>query len=174
MTSKELESLEKQASLSNLLLRLQLRRPLNLWTFRLVVAQSTDTNIVKILGEMKGWAYEKSNGLQLDTMQVSPQANKGIGHLIWAATMAWALESTPCKRARLLAIHDDLNQHNRLKKYFQKRGFQTVKEVGSAPMDLPLRIVWGGAGSLMTAECQEVFEYSRRLWELSESFKLND
>ncbi len=81
--------------------------------------------------------------------------------------MAWALESTPCKTSRLLAIHDEDQQHLRLIKYFGKRGFKVVREVGSSPLDLPLRTIWGGAGSLMVADCLEVFEYSRRLWNIN-------
>ena len=89
--------LESQASKAGFLLRLQVRRPLKLWAMRLVVAKYISSKKVKVLGEMKGWAYAGNNGFQLDTMQVSPQAPLGTGHLIWAATMAWALEETPCR-----------------------------------------------------------------------------
>ena len=53
--------------------------------------------------KIKGWAYNGINGFQLDTMRVLPFAPKGVGHLIWAASMAWAQENTPCSKARLLA-----------------------------------------------------------------------
>ena len=165
MSKSYLDTLESQASSAGFLLRIQVRRPLNIWSFRLVIGKYMATNKVKLLGEMKGWAYQAPSGLQLDTMQVLNSSYKGIGHLIWASTMAWALEETPCKRARLLAIHDDEQQHKTLIRYFSKRGFKTVKEVGSSPLDLPFRMVWGGAGSLMIGECTKVFEYSRDLWE---------
>ena len=90
-----LDQLETQARDRGLLLRLQMGRPLGLWSLRLVVAQSTASSGVQLLGEMKGWAYAGRGGLQLDTMRVVPQAPAGVGHLIWAATMAWALETTP-------------------------------------------------------------------------------
>ena len=32
-------------------------------------------------------------------------------------------------------------------------------------IDLPLRLVWGGAGSLMSASCKNVFEISYRCWQ---------
>ncbi|AAQ00145.1 MULTISPECIES: hypothetical protein [Prochlorococcus] len=169
MTKELLDLLEKQASSSGLLLRIQVRRPLNLWTLRLVVGRYLDSEKVKILGELKGWAYHNSSGLQLDTMQVSNDAPIGVGHLIWASTMAWALEETPCKKARLLAIYDDAQQNKILIRYFQRRGFRNVKEVGSSPVDLPFRMVWGGAGSLMVASCSEVYEYSLRRWEATRS-----
>lgn len=172
MTSFGVSKLEKQAFEAGLLLRIKVGRPLNLWTLRLVVADSLETNKVRILGEMKAWAYRGVNGFQLDTMRVRRNAPQGIGHLVWAATMAWALEETPCKRARLLAIRDEEHQHECLVRYFLGRGFQSVREVGSAPMDLPLRMIWGGSGVLMTAECNEVFQRSFERWQTSHSFDL--
>ncbi|KGG12257.1 MULTISPECIES: hypothetical protein [Prochlorococcus] len=167
MTIDGLAELEKQAFNKGFLLRIQVRRPINFWAFKLSVARFLTTEKVQILGEMKGWAYNGVNGLQLDTMIVRKNAPKGIGHLIWAATMAWALEETVCRKARLLAIYDENFQHHKLIRYFQRRGFQIVRSVGSAPFDLPLRLIWGGSGSLMTADCSEVYKYSRKLWELN-------
>ncbi len=169
MIRVSLSDLEEQALRSSLLLRIQVRRPFNLWALRLVVADYLEPEKVRILGEMKAWAYNQTNGLQLDTMRVSASAPGGVGHLVWAATMAWALENTPCSKARLLAIRDEERQHKRLVNYFLKRGFYTVREVGSAPMDLPLRMIWGGAGELMVADCKEVFEKSYRLWSISQA-----
>ncbi len=170
MTSKALAVLEKQASLAGLLLRVQIRRPLNLWTLRLVVGKYLNPQKIQLLGEMKGWAYQHSSGLQLDTMQVSKNAPRGVGHLIWASTMAWALDETPCQRARLLAIHDEAQQHKILIRYFQQRGFSTVRDVGASILDLPLRMVWGGAGSLMVADCTEVYKYSCHHWEDNKNY----
>ena len=70
--------------------------------------------------------------------------------------MSWALESTPCRQARLLAIRDDERQHRRLVRYFRWRGFEPVREVQAALWDLPLRMVWGGAGELMLGDCEQV------------------
>ncbi len=164
-----LTQLESQALEAGLLLRIKVNRPLSLWGVRLVVADYLEPNKVRILGEMKAWAYRGLNGLQLDTMRVHPKAPSAVGHLVWAATMAWALEATPCKRARLLAICDAERQHACLVRYFLRRGFQTVREVGTTSMDLPLRMVWGGSGTLMVAECSEVFERSFKLWKDSHS-----
>ena len=106
MTLCGVSQLEREALGAGLLLRLKVSRPLNLWSLRLVVADYLEPNKVRILGEMKAWAYHGVNGLQLDTMRVHPNAPVGAGHLVWAATMAWALEETPCEKARLLAICD--------------------------------------------------------------------
>ncbi len=160
MIYTQLSDLEREASNAGLLLRVQVNRPLNLWTVRIVVAVPSGPNRICLLGELKAWAYKGINGLQLDTMKVSSKAKKGVGDLIWAATMAWALEETPCRKARLLAIHDEEYQHLVLLRYFKQRGFFLVREVTSNPFDLPLRMIWGGAGSLMSGSCIDVFDKS--------------
>ena len=167
ITRSMLEQLEAEARERGLLLRLQVGRPLGLWSLRLVVARQAASGSLLLLGEMKGWAYPADSGLQLDTMRVMPKAPAGVGDLIWAATMAWAQEVTPCSRARLLAIRDDEQQHRRLVRYFRQRGFQTQREVEAALWDLPLRMVWGGAGALMSGEVVTVLERSLRGWRSS-------
>ena len=162
-----LEHLEAQARDRGLLLRVQVGRPLSQWSLRMVVARPIDASRVQLLGEIKGWAYNAEKGLQLDTMRVIPSRSVGVGDLIWAATMAWALENTPCRQARLLAIRDDERQHRRLKRYFEQRGFNTVREVESALWDLPLRMIWGGAGALMTGTVETVLHRSIRGWDQS-------
>ena len=162
-----LEQLEAQACERGLLLRLQVGRPLRQWSLRVVVARPIDASRVQLLGEMKGWAYNASNGLQLDTMRVIPSRSVGVGDLIWAATMAWAMENTPCRQARLLAIRDDERQHRRLRRYFEQRGFSTVRDVEVAVWDLPLRMIWGGAGALMTGTVETVLQRSIRGWNQS-------
>ena len=174
MTLCTVTQLGSQALEAGLLLRLKVSRPLDLWSLRLVVADYLEPNKVRILGEMKAWAYRGVNGLQLDTIRVHPSAPGGVGHLVWAATMSWALESTPCRHARLLAIRDEERNHKCLVRYFLRRGFQTVREVGSAPMDLPLRLVWGGSGALMVADCTDVFQRSFNLWKTSQLFRHRD
>ena len=164
MTIPNLTLLEKEAYDRGLLLRIQVRRPLNIWSFRLVVGEIINKDKIQLLGEMKGWAYQNPKGLQLDTMKVGKNANSKIGDLIWTATMSWALEETPCRSARLLAIYDENNQHKVLQRYFRRRGFNNVRKVGSSPLDLPLRLVWGGAGAFMVGNCKTVLERSYRSW----------
>tara|TARA_Y100001968_G_scaffold304028_1_gene318682 strand:+ start:399 stop:899 length:501 start_codon:yes stop_codon:yes gene_type:complete len=164
MTKTNLYLLEREAYERGLLLRIQVRRPLNIWSFRLVVGEKTSNDKIQLWGEMKGWAYQNTKGLQLDTMKVAKNVKAGVGDLIWAATMAWALEVTPCRSARLLAIFDENNQHKILQRYFRRRGFNTVRTVGSSPLDLPLRLVWGGAGEFMVGSCETVLERSYRNW----------
>tara|TARA_B100000579_G_scaffold434313_1_gene454925 strand:- start:218 stop:718 length:501 start_codon:yes stop_codon:yes gene_type:complete len=164
MNKTNLAMLESEASDRGLLLRIQVRRPFNIWSFRLVVAEMTTKDKIKLWGEMKGWAYQNTKGLQLDIMKVGKNANSKVGDILWAATMAWALEETPCRSARLLAIYDENNQHKILQRYFRRRGFKTVRNVGSSLFDLPLRLIWGGAGAFMVGNCEEVLDRSYRSW----------
>jgi hypothetical protein len=147
--------LEAVARARALLLRLQVRELAGLRTLRVVVARPRPDQPPLLLGELKGWAMPLAAGLQLDTMRVQGPATQGVGPLIWAATFAWALEATPCRRARLLAIRDAEQQHRRLVRYFQRLGFTATRELGAAPGDLPLRLVWGGSGLLMRGDCAE-------------------
>ena len=64
----------------------------------------------------------------------------------------------------MLAIRDDERQHRRLVRYFNRRGFSSVREVNAALGDLPLRMVWGGAGVLMSGDLQTVLTRSLREW----------
>ena len=160
-----LNELESQASKKGILLRIQIRRPLGLWSLRLVAAKQFGQERIQILGEMKAWAYAKERGLQLDNLRISKDAPKGLNYLIWSATMLWALEKTPCRYARLLAINDNDYKHIVLIKYFQRKGFKIIKEVKAEAKDLPYRIVWGGAGTLMSANCHDVLSLNYNSWQ---------
>ena len=163
-----LEQLEREAQQRALILRLKVGRPLGLFSVHVAVgSRSDDAARLAFQGELKAWAYPARHGLQLDTMRVVPGAPPGTGDLIWAATMAWALEATPCRSARLLAIHDDDRQHRRLVRYFKRRGFQTLRRVDAALWDLPLRLIWGGSGALMRSEVEAVLECSLKGWRQS-------
>ena len=67
MTKPNLTLLEKEASERGLLLRIQVRRPLNIWSFKLVVGEITSNTKIQLLGEMKGWAYQNTRGCLLYT-----------------------------------------------------------------------------------------------------------
>ena len=150
-----LAALEQWAAARGLLLRLQCRPLLGVQPLRVVVARPRPGAAPLLLGDLKGWALPLADGLQLDTMRVQGSDTQLVGPLIWCATFAWALEATPCRRARLLAIRDNDSQHRRLVRYFRRLGFGPVRELGAAARDLPLRLVWGGAGLLMRGDCSE-------------------
>jgi len=157
-----LSEIEQRAAARGLLLRLQVKRVVALTTLRVVVARPRPGEAPLLLGELKGWALPRPDGLQLDTMRVQGADTAGVGALIWAATFAWALEATPCRSARLLAIRDNDQQHRRLVRYFRQLGFEPVRELGAAALDLPLRLIWGGSGLLMRGSVSEGLQRSLR------------
>ena len=72
--------------------------------------------------------------------------------------MAWAIEKKSSNKSRLLAIFDSEGYSKKLVRYFKLIGFKIVKEVGSSPVDLLLRLVWGGAGTLMKGDCFSILK----------------
>lgn len=156
-----LAALEQEAARRLLLLRLQVRRPFGLaWTLRVGVARRDSAAGLVLLGELKGWALPLVDGLRLDTLRVQGTDTAAVSPLIWAATFAWALEATPCRRAHLLAIRDHDRQHRRLVRYFRQLGFTPDRELGSGLVDLAPRLLWGGAGLLMQGDCEEALRRS--------------
>ena len=149
------EKLQNIALSLGLIIKIQVRETLGLCFFKIVVAEQKD-NVVKIWGEMKGWTFLNKQGIQLDTLRILSSSPPFVTELIWASTMAWAIEKKNSKKARLLAIYDAEGYSQKLVRYFKIIGFKIVKEVGSSPIDLFLRLVWGGAGTLMKGVCFKI------------------
>lgn len=180
MSAPTLLELEAEARRRGLLLRLQVTRPLGLaWSLRLGVARrrseseleqrragGAGASALALLADLKGWALPTADGLRVDTLQVAGreqgEADVGAGPLATAACFAWALEATPCRTGRFLAIRDEERQHRRLVRYFRRLGFEPLRELGAAAWDLPARTIWGGAGLLMQGDCHEVLRRSAR------------
>ncbi|MDC3118975.1 hypothetical protein OA503_04875 [Prochlorococcus sp. AH-716-K03] len=148
----QLEELQTIAFSLGLVIKIQVRETLGLCFFKIVIAERKD-NIVKIWGEMKGWTLFNKQGIQLDTLRILSNSPPFVSELIWASTMAWAIDQKNSEYARLLAIYDTDGYSKKLVRYFKLIGFKIVKEVGSSPIDLLLRLVWGGAGTLMKGNC---------------------
>ena len=157
-----LEELERQARERSLLLRLQVQDLAGVRGLRVAVARPRAEQPPLLLGELKGWCLPLADGLRLDTMRVQGERSGAVGPLIWAATFAWALEETPCRSARLLAIRDGERQHRRLRRYFRRLGFRPLRELGGGPLDLAPRGMWAGAGLVMQADCDEGLQRSAR------------
>ena len=149
------EELQNIAFSLGLVIKIQVRETLGLCFFKIIVAEQKN-NIVKIWGELKGWTLLNKQGIQLDTLRILSSSPPFVKELIWASTMAWAIEKKNSKKARLLAIYDAEGYSKKLVRYFQMIGFNIVKEVGSSPIDLFLRLVWGGAGTLMKGDCLNI------------------
>ncbi len=151
----QINELQNIAESLGLTIKIQVREVFSLKIFRIIVA-TVDENSVKIWGEIKGWTLPLRDGLQLDTLRILKDSPKFVSELIWATTMTWALEKTECKFARLLAIYDYEGYSKILIRYFRFIGFEVIKEVGSSPSDLFLRLIWGGAGTLMKGDCSNI------------------
>ncbi len=158
-----LAAIERRAAARGLLLRLQVTGQLGLRSLRVVVAQPRAGRPPLLIGELKGWALPNADGLQLDTLRVQGEGRYRVGVMIWAASFAWALESTSCRTARLLAIRDDDAGHRKLVRYFERLGFTPVRQLGAGPVDLALRLVWGGSGLLMRGDCRDGLQRCERL-----------
>lgn len=152
-----IHQLEELSESLGLTIKIQVREFLGLNFFRIVIGK-INNNSVKIWGELKGWTFPYKNSLQLDTLRILKKAPKYVSELIWATTMAWALEETNCKSARLLAIYDEDGYSKKLIRYFRLIGFEVAREVGSDPKDILLRLIWGGAGTLMRGDCKRILE----------------
>jgi len=146
-----IEDLQNLANSLGLIIKIQVRETLGLCFFRIVIAEQKNT-VVKIWAEMKGWTYFEKNGIQLDTLRILSNSPNYVSELIWASTLAWSIEKKSSSNARLLAIYDSEGYSKKLVRYFQIIGFKIIKEVGSSPVDLLLRLIWGGAGTLMEGD----------------------
>ena len=164
----KVEELQNIAFSLGLVLKIQVRETLGLCFFKIVIAEQND-NIVKIWGEMKGWTYLSKKGIQLDTLRILSKSPPFVSELIWASAMAWAIEMKASEKARLLAIYDAEGYSKKLVRYFKIIGFKVVKEVGSSPVDLFLRLIWGGAGTLMKGDCCNVLNKIEKKLSLIES-----
>ena len=153
----DINQLERIAESLDLTIKIQVREVLGLKIFRIIVAKVSN-NSVKIWGEIKGWTLPIRGGLQLDTLRILSGSPKFVSELIWATTMAWALEKTSCNFSRLLAIYDSEGYSKKLVRYFRLIGFTFIREVGSSPSDLFLRLIWGGAGTLMKGDCSKILK----------------
>ena len=153
----DINQLQRIAESLDLTIKIQVREVLGFKIFRIIVAQ-INNNSVKIWGEIKGWTLPAKGGLQLDTMRVLSSSPRFVSELIWATTMAWAIEKTTCRFARLLAIYDSEGYSKKLVRYFRLIGFTFIKEVGASPSDLFLRLIWGGAGTLMKGDCSKILK----------------
>lgn len=80
----------------------------------------------------------------------------GIGVFIGAVAVRHGYDSG-CRTAQLLAINDSPLYHQKLVKFYRRIGFTEVREItGSTLGDLPHLLVWGGVGTRMDADIEEL------------------
>lgn len=141
----------------NLELRLQTLGP-----FFRITATSMDTK--RELGRAEGLIRVWYGGriLHLDSIRLSRETLGmdrsifGIGLFIGAVAIRYGYDCG-CKIAQLLAINDSDLYHSKLVRFYTRIGFRAVHEVtGSTMGDLAHMLVWGGKGTRMDADVEEL------------------
>ncbi|KAJ4981060.1 hypothetical protein NE237_031897 [Protea cynaroides] len=80
----------------------------------------------------------------------------GIGLFIGAVAIRYGYDCG-CRAAELLAINDSDLYHSKLVRFYTRIGFKVVHEVnGSSIEDLAHMLVWGGKGTRMDANIEEL------------------
>ena len=127
-----------------------------------------------IIGYCEGFLRPGSNILHLDSMQVFKKSLVkcreenpdeftgggtvfGVGLLLGCLCLAHGLENG-CSKAEFLAIDDEERQHKRLVRYYKRLGLNVVRYVGDDIKSIPDRLVWGGAGTLMSESIVTLLE----------------
>ena len=124
-----------------------------------------------ILGYIEGFIRPAGKILHADKMEIfKPALNSarreestfkgggtflGPGLLIACVCLLHGKESG-CQTCEFLAIDDAEFQHKRLVRYYKTAGFDEVRYVGEELKDIPDRLVWGGCGTLMTGNIDNI------------------
>lgn len=139
-------------------LRLQTLGP-----FFRITAKSLETQ--KELGKAEGlirvWPV-KGRILHLDSIRLRRETLGmeksifGIGLFIGAVAVRYGYDCG-CKTAELLAINDSDLYHSKLIRFYSRIGFKAVHEVtGSTVGDYGHMLMWGGIGTRMDADVEEL------------------
>lgn len=118
----------------------------------------------EVLGAAQGFVKVWTGGriLHLDSIRMNPpslRAKKplfGMALLLGAAAICHGYERN-CAKAELLAINDTEVYHHKLVRYYMRMGFRTVYDVtGESLQDIPHMLIWGGVGTRMDANIEEL------------------
>ncbi|KAG6549058.1 hypothetical protein Mapa_009501 [Marchantia paleacea] len=115
------------------------------------------------MGSAEGFETWWTEGkiLHLESVRLTRDAPKGVsvlgpGFLVGAACVRYGLDKN-CPKAELLAINDDETTHSKLVRYYSRLGFKAMYEVtGEGLTELADRVVWGGVGTRMDANCYQL------------------
>ncbi|CAM6093626.1 unnamed protein product [Calypogeia fissa] len=131
-------------------------------TFQIVVSNLDETHV---FGKADGWItrwWPKGKILHLEAIRLERGSSKDVGNVggagffVGAATLRYGFDQG-CRTAELLAIYDDKVTHSKLVKYYSRFGFKRMYEVNDEELKFYLdRIVWGGVGTRMDADCEEL------------------
>ncbi|KAL4181551.1 hypothetical protein AMTRI_Chr12g271700 [Amborella trichopoda] len=80
----------------------------------------------------------------------------GLGLFVGAVAIRHGYDSG-CRKAELLSINDSDYYHSKLVRFYTRMGFKPVHEVtGSSIGDVPHLLIWGGRGTRMDANIEEL------------------
>ncbi|KAJ7967576.1 Acyl-CoA N-acyltransferase [Quillaja saponaria] len=127
-----------------------------------ITAKSLETQ--KELGRAEGLirVWVRGKILHLDSIRLRRETLEmersifGIGLFIGAVAIRYGYDCG-CKIAELLAINDSDLYHSKLVRFYSRIGFKTVHEVtGSSMGDIAHMLMWGGVGTRMDANVDEL------------------
>ncbi|KAK4581206.1 hypothetical protein RGQ29_024759 [Quercus rubra] len=120
----------------------------------------TQTELGKAEGLIRVWL--KGTVLHLDSIRLRRETLGmeksifGIGLFLGAVAIRYGYDCG-CKTAELLAINDSDLYHSKLVRFYSRIGFKAVHEVtGSGFGDYAHMLVWGGVGTRMDANVEEL------------------
>ncbi|XP_078437193.1 uncharacterized protein LOC144707820 [Wolffia australiana] len=91
-----------------------------------------------------------------ETLKIEGRSIFGLGLFIGAAAVRHGYDCG-CHKAEILAINDTDLYHGKLVRFYRRMGFNVVREVdGSSSMDMADMLVWGGRGTRMNANIDEL------------------
>ncbi|GJN20411.1 hypothetical protein PR202_gb07786 [Eleusine coracana subsp. coracana] len=132
--------------------------------FRVTATRGEGEDAVE-LGRAEGVVRPWPGGavLHLDSMRmtratlgVSDRPLFGLGIFLGAVAVRHGYDAG-CARAELLAINDTPLYHDKLLRFYTRMGFKAVHEVdGSSIADLAHMLVWGGRGTRMDANIEDL------------------
>ncbi|KAL9238541.1 hypothetical protein vseg_012945 [Gypsophila vaccaria] len=152
-----MEDIQQSSRAQNLELNLKTLGPL----FRVTATSSeTKRELGRAEGIIRVWLDGKI--LHLDSIRLNRETLSirksifGVGLFLGAVAVRHGFDSG-CGSAQLLAINDTPLYHSKLVRFYSRMGFRTVHEVdGSSTRDLAHMLVWGGRGTRMDANVEEL------------------
>lgn len=130
--------------------------------FRITATSSeTKNELGRAEGVIRVWFDGKilhldSIRLRRETLTLMDRSIFGVGLFIGAVAIRHGFDSG-CAIAQLLAINDSDLYHSKLVRFYSRIGFKAVHEVdGSSFGDLSHMLVWGGRGTRMDANIEDL------------------